>query len=145
MSEVIIRRLKPEENDDIIALWERAGLSIRPKGRDAPGALIRQMRENPDLFLGAEVEGRLAGVIVATSDGRKGYLNRIAVSPEFRGRGIAQKLSFAAEDALRKHGIKVITLLVEAHNKASIKLALKLGYVRHDDVIYFSKRESPDD
>lgn len=145
MSDVKIRQLKPAEYDEIIALWERAGLSARPKGRDSREALSRQMRNDPEFFLGAEVEGRLAGAIIATSDGRKGYLNRIAVDPAFRGQGIAQKLTAAAEEALRKHGIKVITLLIEADNKTSIQLARKLGYVQHSGIIYFSKRDSDED
>lgn len=103
------------------------------------------MQQNPKFFLGAEVEGKLVGVIVASSDGRKGYLNRIAVDPDYRGQGIAQRLTLAAEDVLRQEGIKIITLLVERDNIPSIQLAHKLGYVQHPDIIYFSKRESEED
>jgi len=145
MSEVKIRPLKPEEYDDILTLWKRAGLSIRPKGRDSREAIMKQMAEAPDLFLGAEVSGKLAGIVIASSDGRRGYLNRIAVSPDFRGHGIAQKLTTAGEDALHKRGISVITLQIEDFNKASIRLARKMGYYQHFDVIYFSKRNSPED
>ena len=145
MSDVKIRQLTPGDYEGIIGLWERVGLPAKPKGRDSRTKLSRQMKQSPDFFLGAEVRGKLVGVIVASSDGRKGYLNRIAVDPDCRGQGIAQRLTLAAEDALRRTGIKIITLLVERDNIPSIQLAHKLGYVEHPDIIYFSKRESEED
>lgn len=145
MSDVKIRQLTPDDYDGIIGLWERAGLPAKPKGRDSHKELSKQMKQNPDFFLGAEAKGKLVGIIVASSDGRKGYLNRIAVDPDCRGQGIAQRLTLAAEDALRGKGIKVITLLIERDNIPSIQLAHKLGYIQHPDIIYFSKRESEED
>jgi ribosomal protein S18 acetylase RimI-like enzyme len=145
MSDVKIRQLKSDDYDEIIGLWERAGLPLKPLGRDSRKELSKQMKQSPAFFLGAEVRGKLVGVIIASSDGRKGYLNRIAVDPDCRGQGIAQRLTLAAEDALREKGIKVITLLIERDNIPSIRLAHKLGYVEHPDIIYFSKRESEDD
>lgn len=145
MQEIVIKQLTPADYEKIIELWERAGLSAKPRGRDSYKELTKQMEKNPKFFWGAEIKGRLVGVIVASSDGRKGYLNRIAVNPRYRGQGIAQRLTLAAEDVLRQEGIKVITLLVERNNIPSIQLAHKLGYVEHPDIIYFSKRESEED
>lgn len=103
------------------------------------------MRERPEFFIGAEIDGELAGMIIASSDERKGYLNRIAVDPRYRVQGIARQLTLQAEKALHNQGIKVITLLIEAYNTSSIQLAKKMGYVQHTDIIYFSKRQSPED
>lgn len=145
MQEIVIKQLTPADYERIIELWESAGVPARPRGRDSYKELTKQMEKNPKFFWGAEIKGELIGVIVASSDGRKGYLNRIAVQARYRGQGIAQRLTLAAEDALRQEGIKVITLLVERDNIPSIQLAHKLGYVEHPDIIYFSKRESEED
>lgn len=145
MQEIVIKQLTPADYEKIIELWERAGLVVKTKGRDSREALTRQMEKNPKFFWGAEIEGRLVGVIIASSDGRKGHLNRIAVQARYRGQDIAQRLTLAAEDVLRQEGIKVITLLVERDNIPSIQLAHKLGYVQHPDIIYFSKRDSEED
>lgn len=145
MARIKIRQLAPSEYDDIMGLWKRAGLSARPKGRDSREELTRQMRENPQFFIGADIDGKLAGMIIASSDGRKGYLNRIAVDPRYRGQKIARQLTLEAEKALQEQGIKVITLLIETYNTSSIQLAKKMGYVQHTDIIYFSKRQSPED
>ena len=84
-----IRSLVISDYDQIVALWKRSGLPFKPSGRDRKGAVQAQMVANPDFFLGAYEDDRLVGVVVATSDGRKGWINRLAVDPDFRGRGVA--------------------------------------------------------
>ncbi|MBU0614590.1 MAG: GNAT family N-acetyltransferase, partial [Nanoarchaeota archaeon] len=34
-------------------------------------------------------EGRIIGTSIGTFDGRKGWINRVAVDPDFRGRRLA--------------------------------------------------------
>ncbi len=89
-----------------------------------------------------EEEGKLVGVVIATYDGRKGWLNRIAVDPAYRGKGLGFKLTRAGERALRKRGARIIALLVERSNLASLNLAQKAGYVIAEDILYLTKRES---
>ncbi len=142
---VTIRLLKIEDYQKIIEVWERAGLPHKPKGRDSEPSIKKQMEENSDLFLGAEIEGELVGVIIASSEGgRKGWLNRIAVVPERRGAGIAKELTLRAEEALRKRGIRIIALLIHQENETSIHLAKSLGYIPAPDILYLTKRESSD-
>ncbi|OQX54528.1 MAG: hypothetical protein B5M53_05785 [Candidatus Cloacimonas sp. 4484_209] len=101
-------------------------------------------KATPDLFLGAEENGRLVGVIIASTEVRKGWLNRIAVIPEERGKDIAKILTVSAEKALRKRGIKIIGLLIQKDNVVSIKLAKRMGYKEHPDILYLAKRDSDD-
>jgi GNAT superfamily N-acetyltransferase len=102
------------------------------------------MKENPELFLGA-FEGRiLVGTLVGSYDGRKGWINRLAVDPEHRRKGIAQLLIARVEMALRKKGARIICALVETPNLESVNLFEKLGYITHRDILYLSKRESKD-
>lgn len=145
MSQIEIVQLKPDDYDDIIAVWSKAGLSMKPKGRDSRAELTRQMKLNPEWFIGARDGDRLVGAVIASHDTRRGYLNRIAVDPAYQGQGIAKLLNERAEQVLWAQGIKVITLLIEGHNRASRALALKLGYVEHEDIVYYSKRSSPED
>jgi ribosomal protein S18 acetylase RimI-like enzyme len=137
-----IRNLKIEDYEEILKLWDRARLSYRPRGRDSYQEVKRQMENDPDLFLGAEEEGKLVGVVIATYDGRKGWLNRITVDPAYRGNGLGLKLTRVGERVLRKKGAKIIALLVERSNLASLNLAQKAGYVIAEDILYLTKRES---
>jgi len=100
------------------------------------------MKKNPSFFLGAYDENRLVGTVIAGYDYRRGWINRLAVDPKYRRRGVAQKLIAAAEKALRKKGARIICALVEDYNAASLGLFKKCGYVEHRDVVYLSKRDS---
>jgi ribosomal protein S18 acetylase RimI-like enzyme len=136
-----IRLLSPDYYDHLISLWEKAGLSYRPKGRDSREEISRQMKENPDFFLGAFLEGELVGCIIATFDGRKGWINRLTVLPEHRRQGIAQVLITGAEDALRKRGAEVIGILIYEDNVPSLNLFQRMGYLIGEDLVYLSKRD----
>ena len=84
-----------DDYDDMIGVWELAGLHYKPKGRDTRDSIQDQMKADLGLFLCAWVEGEMVGLIIGSSDGRRGYINRLAVVPEWRGRGIAKALIMA--------------------------------------------------
>ena len=41
-------------------------------------------------------------------------------------------------------GIEIVTCLIEDWNEESMTFFERIGYVRHSDVVYFSKRRSPE-
>jgi len=140
---VEIRTLSIEDYDSVIKLWERAGLPFKPKGRDSKRAMERQMVSSPDLLIGAFCQGKLVGIVIGSYDGRmKGWINRLAIDPEQRRMGIAQRLINAVERNLEKRGATIFCALVETPNKGSLGLFEKLGYTVHRDILYASKRKS---
>jgi ribosomal protein S18 acetylase RimI-like enzyme len=140
--DIEIRTLTINDYDKMVRLWEGSGLKSRPRGRDSKKALETQMKANPEYFIGAFKGLRLVGTVIASDDGRKGWVNRLAVGPEHRRRGIAQALVAEAERVLRKNGIKIFSVLIMDHNRASKELFRKLGYKELEDVKYFSKKEN---
>lgn len=137
-----ISSLTITDYDHIVALWKSAGLPFKPSGRDRKPAVQAQMAENPDFFLGAFEDGKLVGVVVATSDSRKGWINRLAIDPDFRRRGVAKRLILEAENALQKHGLEMFCALIDDDNEVSKQLFKKCGYEEHRDIVYFRKKPS---
>ena len=137
-----VKPLNIDDYNEVIQLWKRAELDHRPKGRDSKAAISQQIKTDPDLFLGAFENEKLIGVMIGSFDGRKGWINRLAVYPMYRGQGIAKRLIEAIELALRKRGARLICTLIEDWNKNSMHLFEKCRYIKHDSIIYFSKRES---
>ncbi len=137
-----IRTLTIADYDQIVALWKHAGLPFKPLGRDRKGAVQAQMAANPDFFLGAFEDNGLVGVVAATSDGRKGWINRLAVDPNSRRIGVAEKLISEAEKVLHKHGVRMFCALIDDDNKVSKQLFKKCGYKEHRDIVYFRKKPS---
>lgn len=140
--EIQVRTLRLDDYEALIALWIRAGLPYEPSGRDSRASVSAQMMRDPDLFLGAFQENRLVGAVIGTFDGRKGWINRLAVDPREGRRGIAQSLIEEIENALEDRGARVIAVLVEAGNASSLGLFQKCGYTTHRDILYLTKRDS---
>ncbi len=139
-----IRPITFENYDRIIDIWQKAGLHLRFAGRDSKEDMTRQITLDPELWLGAFADGQLAGLVVGTYDGRKGYINRLAVLPEMQRQGIATALVKELERIFDSRGICVITLLIEDQSAESHEFFRKLGYHCHDDIKYYSKRVSWD-
>ena len=137
-----IRRLNIDDYSQIVSLWSRADLPFKPEGRDSRVALEAQIKANPDFFLGAFEDGHLVGTVVLSSDTRKGWINRLAVDPRCRRRGVAKALIEESEKTLRNHGLRIFCSLIEVSNVPSKALFKKCGYNEHGDISYFTKRDS---
>jgi ribosomal protein S18 acetylase RimI-like enzyme len=142
--QVAIRPMRPDDYPAVRRLWERTGLPIRPTGRDAQAAVLGQLKQFPSTYLVAERQGRLVGVVLGTHDGRKGWINRLAVHPDHRRQGLARRLLAACERALHAQGIEIIAAFVERENAPSAALFERAGYVADVPVCYYRKRSRPD-
>ncbi len=128
----------------LVALWDAAGLSYRPNGRDSQAALANQVERGWLTILGIESGGDLIAAVLITHDGRKGWINRLAVHPDHRRQGIARKLITASEEVLNDKGIEVYAALIELGNEASMALFGDAGYVDYEGIHYVTKRERED-
>jgi RimJ/RimL family protein N-acetyltransferase len=147
--------LHEAEYEEILALWQRSGLNVRPEGRDASDAFAQQMARSgstqrviglrPLPAGGAgQSDQPLLAVAVLTHDGRKGWINRLAVDPGWRGRGLAQALIAEAERWFSDDlGLEIFSALIHTQNQPSRALFARVGY-QPVDVVYVSKRLRPD-
>jgi len=140
-----IRKLTIDDYDSLLALWDKCALPYRPRGRDTREAIAREMKRDETGFLGMFDGRRMIGFVLATSDGRKGWINRLAVDPDYQRQGLGTYLINESEQFLYKLGLKVIAILIEGDNVASYETFKKAGYVPHPDIAYYSKRGSAED
>jgi ribosomal protein S18 acetylase RimI-like enzyme len=143
-AEVVIRKLREEDYGALVALWRDAGLPFRPRGRDARAAIARQLQEPTAAYLVAEVGGEIAGAVLGTHDGHKGWINRLAVAPNYRRRNIGALLVAEVESRLAALGIDIFACLVEDWNESSKVFFERVGYKPFPGASYFTKRKSDD-
>lgn len=136
--------LGAEHHAEIINLWQRAGLHIRPDGRDSLAAFTGQMTTGVQTPIGLRDGARLVAVVIATHDSRKGWINRLAVDPDYRRQGLAVRLIRLCEQHFQQLGIDIWAALIEDWNEASLALFRETGYLIHNDVLYASRRARVD-
>ena len=141
---VELRKLAIGDYEAIASLWTKAKLPFKSHGRDSREAIAAEMAANPDFFVGAFETNCLIGVVVLSCDLRKGWINRLAVDPEYRRRGVARVLIAEAEKIFGNRGVKLFCALIEGDNFVSKQLFKHCGYAESKDVAYFSKRDSED-
>jgi ribosomal protein S18 acetylase RimI-like enzyme len=143
-SEIKIRNFTIKDYDQLIELWKKANLPFKPEGRDSKEKLLKELDHGFSIFFVAEYQGELLGSVFGTHDGRKGWINRLVVSPEIQQQGLAKRLVDELETKVYSLGIEIIACLVEDWNKSSMQVFEKLGYQKHTDIFYFTKRKHPE-
>jgi hypothetical protein len=78
-----IRKLRVADYDVLIKIWKKAKLSYRPYGRDSLVNIKQQIKQSYSIYLVAELDGKMIGAVLGTHDGRKGWINRLAVLPRY--------------------------------------------------------------
>ncbi|WP_430509215.1 GNAT family N-acetyltransferase [Gottfriedia solisilvae] len=93
-------------------------------------------------------ENEAVGVILG---GIKEYENMktmrcgtLAISPNYRGKGVSQKLFDLHKAEAKKHGCKQLFLEVIVGNDRAIQFYKNLGYEKIYDISYFSKKDLSD-
>ena len=140
-----IREFRIEDYNRVMELWGEGGLPLKPGGRDCRDNIALQIKLPNVLFLVAEKGegGQVVGTVLATHDGRKGWINRLAVDATLRKQGIGARLVHEAELWLEAAGMEILACLIEDDNAVSMAVFEKLGYKKHPEIIYFAKRNYP--
>ena len=134
-----IRKMKIEDYEAVYQLWlscKGMGLNTVDDSRDG---IERFLQRNPDTCFVAERDSKIVGVIMAGSDGRRGYIYHTAVSPDQRRQGIASKLVDAAMTALENIGITKVALVVFDRNSDGNAFWEKSGFTVREDLVYRNK------
>jgi len=139
-------RATPDDVPAIMAIIRR----VVPLMRAAGNLQWDDLYPNPEVFSRdiekqqlwvVEIDHSIAGVAAITKDQEPEYarvgwditepaivVHRVAVDPEFRGRGIAEALMRQAETVATERGITVLRVDTNTQNVATQRLFPKLGY-----------------
>ena len=138
----MIEILSIDHYTQILDLWHLTGLPFKERGRDSYLSLEKQLKAGSIVILGYFSDQTLVGVVLLSQDGRKGWINRLAVHPLYQRRGIASKLIQYCENYFRSLNITVYGALIEADNIQSKNCFEKNGWSYWPEIHYYSKRES---
>jgi GNAT superfamily N-acetyltransferase len=115
-AQVRLRTGTHDDTLDVLKLWGEA--EAAPSTTDDPDGLNRLLATAPSSLLIAEHQAQIVGTLIATFDGWRGNLYRLAVQPAHRRRGVARSLVIEGEHRLRSAGARRITALIATNSTA---------------------------
>lgn len=134
-----IRPFRMADHQAVHDLWRGAGPGVNLRPSDTAPEVAKKLTRDPDLFLVAELQGAVMGVIMGAWDGRRGWLHHLAVAPSARRLGVASALVTEVEERLRAKGCLKVNLLMFDGNDGALALYEQLGYSRMDHIIALGK------
>jgi ribosomal protein S18 acetylase RimI-like enzyme len=132
-----IRSFRSADVPAVIALWDACGLVV--PWNDPSCDIQRKMKVQPEMFLVGGVGDSIVASVMAGFDGHRGWINYLAVHPDFRRSGYGRQLMDEAETLLRKAGCPKINLQVRSTNHDVIAFYQRIGF-KQDDVVSYGKR-----
>jgi len=142
MAQVLVRAFRESDEARVVELWTFAGL-VRA-WNDPKKDIARKLKVQRELFLVAELESVVVGVVMAGYDGHRGWINYLAVDIGQRRRGIGSALMRDAERRLRLLGCPKINLQVRAESSEVQAFYAALGF-KNDPVTSLGKRLEDDE
>lgn len=121
----------------LLALWAQCGLRIK-RPESVAEELAGAIGQHPELVVVAVAGDSVIGSVIGTWDGRRGWMNRLAVRPDWRGRGVASTLTAEVEAGVRALGGQKVNLLLVADDYRLVDYYERLGYAA-EDMIFMEK------
>lgn len=112
-----IRTLAASDLPDVPAFW-RAVPEVELNDSDTPEQLTKYLARNPELSPVAFADGTVVGAALCGHDGRRGYLNHLAVAAPYRKRGLGKALVDYCLTQLAAVGITKCNIFVSLENSA---------------------------
>ena len=131
-----IRPFEPPDETAVIDLWHRCGLVV--PWNDPKTDIALKVDFQPELLLVGTLHSNIMATVMVGYEGHRGWINYLAVSPDFQRQGFGRRMMEKAEAKLREIGCPKINLQVRTSNKSVIAFYKHLGF-SDDHVIGLGK------
>jgi len=121
----------------IIELWDVCGLA---SGVEQDTREIEERLREPDgFFVLGEIDGMLVASAMGCYDNHRGWVKRVAISPEQRGKGLGRMVVDELERRFLAAGISKLRLAVWDDNESALEFWNRMQYVELPEIRYFTK------
>ncbi|MEM6855327.1 MAG: GNAT family N-acetyltransferase [Planctomycetota bacterium] len=137
-----IREMLVADYAEVRELWGRLE-GMRLEAADSEAGVTRYLTQNPGLSFVATEGDRIIGSVLCGQDGRRGYLQHLSVTPEYRNRGVGSALLAAAAEAFARHELHEIRIFVLRDNSEGLEFWRKRGWDHRYDIDVFTHKLRP--
>jgi ribosomal protein S18 acetylase RimI-like enzyme len=131
------REMDLSDYDNVISLWQEVeGVCLREA--DSKEGIAKYLLRNPKLSFIADIDGEIVGTIMSGHEGKRGYIQHLAVAEKCRNKGVASDLLDLCVTALKDEGIIKSHIHVLASNLSAKKYWEKCGWNKRNDIEVYS-------
>ena len=135
---IAMRLARVDEAETLLALWREAGSS--PSITDTVEHVAAAIeREGSSVLVAESSDGKVVGSLIATWDGWRGNMYRLAVLPGYRRRGIATALAREGERRLGELGARRLSAVVLLDEAGASEFWQRVGYSHQTEAGRFTK------
>ncbi|WP_342733228.1 GNAT family acetyltransferase [Bradyrhizobium sp. B117] len=134
MSALAIDAIGDADVENVVALWQRCGLT-RPWNDPHADLALARRRGNSTVLIGRD-NGAIVATVMVGHDGHRGWVYYVAVDPGCQKRGYGRAIMAAAENWLRQAGISKLQLLVRRENAQATAFYGSLGFELSTSVMF---------
>lgn len=132
-----IQEMNILQYEELYALWQITSKRALSKA-DERQEIAKYLERNKGMSQVALYNGKIVGTVLAGHDGRRGYIHHMAVLPEYRRHGIANKMAEKAIEKLKKEGIDKIHIFTYKDNNQGQAFWNSQAFKQRDDLYVFS-------
>ena len=123
--------------DATLALWRHCdGVSLREA--DSIDGIAKYLERNPGLsFVATDGDG-IVGSIMAGHDGKRGYIQHLAVADDLRKTGVGARLVELCLTALKSEGIIKSHVHVLGENSLARNFWVNRGWMQRVEIVMYS-------
>ena len=136
-----IQEMTLQDYEEVRALWQETD-EIELSEVDSKSNISRFLERNPGLSFVARDSGQLVGAVLCSHDGRRGYIDHLAIRKSHRLHGIGKGLVARCVYNLMRMGINKWHLFVLEDNQGAIAFWKKLGWAERVELVTMSQRHT---
>ncbi len=122
---------------EVMDLWRRCeGVGLRDS--DSPAGIERYLLRNPGLSFVAVDGVSMVGTIMAGHDGKRGYIQHLAVDRNMRSKGIGGRLVELCLEALKSEGVVKSHVHVFESNVPGRDFWRGHGWMHRSEIVVYS-------
>ncbi len=136
--DVQIQEMAIGDYDEVYELWQSTnGISLGDV--DTRESIARFLERNPGFSYVARQDGLLVGAVLTSHDGRRGYIDHLALRESHRRQGIGRALVLRCLYHLMQAGIRRWNLFVFEGNQEAIEFWKKIGWLPKLNMLMMSQ------
>ncbi|MCL9774969.1 GNAT family N-acetyltransferase [Vibrio methylphosphonaticus] len=129
--------MQSTDYDSVIGLWSHTE-NMQLREADSRESITAYLDQNPNLSYVAMVSGQIVGAVLVGTDGRRGYIQHLAVADKHRGKRVGRGLIEQATQALGLIGINKTHLFVTTENENAQQFYRSLGWEDRKEIKMYS-------